>query len=172
MRRFSRSTRHGLLGSLVVATVLLTGCTAPDPEITFYADRAAARVGPAQYCDAEITSCAAHPQAVAVLRVPPGRPVQISVPGEVAAAPWQVAFRYRDQAGQEQEERSKVFSPAERQLSYVLRLPNPADQLETAEIQEFGVGLLSPQAGDPAGSGFQFVIRGTWVLSVDDRARP
>lgn len=156
----------------MAATVVLTGCTAPDPEVTFYADRAAARIGPAQYCDAEISNCAAHPQAAAVLRVPPGRQLQISVPSEIASTPWQLAFRYRDQAGHEQDERSPVFSPKQKQLSYVLRLPNPADQLETAEVQQFGVGLFAPQAGDPAGSGFQFVIRGTWVLSVDDRPQP
>lgn len=167
--RFSRAYRRGLVGLLVVATVLLTGCTAPEPEVTFYADRTASRVGPTQYCDAEINNCAAHPTAAAVLRVPPGKALQISVPSEVAGAPWQLAFRYRDQTGREQDERTKVFSPAEKQLSYVLRLPNPADQLETAEVQEFGVGLLAPQSGDPSSGGFDFVIRGTWVLSVDDR---
>lgn len=167
-----RTTRAGLAGLLAVGALLLTGCTAPDPEVTFYADRVADRVGPAQYCDAQISHCAAHPEAAAVLRVPPGTSLQINVPSEIANTPWQVAFGYRDAAGQQLQGRTAVFTPAQHQLSYVLRLPDPGDQLETAEVQQFGAGLLAPETADQTGTGFEFVIRATWVLSVDDRPQP
>jgi hypothetical protein len=54
--------------------------------------------------------------------------------------------------------RSEVFA-AGRRDSYTLQLPAGA-QLETAEVQQFGVPVRS-------GGGVEFLVRGTWVLSVD-----
>jgi Protein of unknown function (DUF2771) len=172
-RRISRPVRRGLPLLFTVAAALLAGCSAPpDPNVTFYAAGQAATVGPARYCDIEVANCRANPRAAAVLQVPPGKPLQISVPAEVSAAPWQIVFRYHDNTGQRQEERTAVFAPSEPRFAYTLRLPNPTDELETAEVQQFGVSLTSPQSGDPSTAGFDFVIRGSWVLSVDNHPTP
>ncbi|WP_245588682.1 MULTISPECIES: DUF2771 family protein [Actinoalloteichus] len=151
------------VGAAGLAGLAVAGCASPTvPAVSFYAAGETARTGPAQHCDVLIEECSVDPEAVAELRVPPGYPLQVSVPGEVGDAPWQVTFRYRED-GEEVEARSPVFPPGERQ-AYTLRLPDDAAQLETVEIQEFSAVLVE----DPEG-GVGFITRGTWVLSVDDR---
>jgi hypothetical protein len=147
---------------VALAVLGVAGCAAPPhPEVTFYAAGTAARTGPAQYCDRQDNQCGADPRAGAVLRVPAGRPVQISVPSEVGNAAWQVVFRYREPNGAEQQARSSVFAPGDR-LAYTLVLPQAADRLETAEVQRFGGLAAGPD-------GLEYLVGATWVLSVDDR---
>lgn len=148
---------------LMLTAALLTGCGSDGaPEVAFSAGGASVTAGPAQYCDVEVTDCRADPEAGAVLRVPPGTPLQVTVPGSVSEAPWQVVFRYRPGPdGAPVHARSEVFAAGQRD-SYTLQLPAEA-QLETAEVQQFGVPVR-------ASSGIEFLVRGTWVLSVDDRS--
>lgn len=150
-----------LMAPLMVTAALLAGCGFDEaPEVTFSAGGASVTAGPAQYCDVEVTDCRADPEAIASLRVPPGTPLQVSVPGSVSEAPWQVVFRYRPgPGGAPVQGRSEVFAAGQRD-SYTLQLPAGA-QLETAEVQQFGVPVR-------AGGGIDFLVRGTWVLSVDD----
>jgi len=145
---------------LVGAGVLASACSAPPlPQVTFFSVNTTAVTGPSEYCDFQVKKCDADAAAGATLAVPPNRPVQISVPSEIADAAWQVAFKYKVN-GQEQQGRSAVFANGER-LAYTLELPGAA-QLETAEVQRFaGVLTLDPNTGEP-----QFVIGATWVLSV------
>ncbi|HEU0128616.1 MAG TPA: DUF2771 family protein, partial [Pseudonocardiaceae bacterium] len=85
----------------LLTTAALAGCGQPPaPEVTFSVDGRSAQTGPLRYCDVELTECEADDSAVAVLSVPPGHPVQISVPESVAEAPWQVVFRYRKDGAQ------------------------------------------------------------------------
>lgn len=153
------------LALLLAAVGGLTGCGSDEPpQVTYTAAGVQASTGPAQYCDVEVSDCEADPAAAAVLRVPPGTPLEVSVPEPVASTPWQVVFRYRPAGaptGTATEGRSEVFAAGER-ADFTLGLP-PGTQLETAEVQQFGV-----PARDPRG-GVQFLVRGTWVLSVDDR---
>lgn len=145
-----------------LAALGVAGCAAPPhPEVTFYSAGQAVRTGPTQYCDHQGDQCGADPRAGAVLRVPAGKPVQISVPGEVGDAAWQVVFRYREPGGAEQEARSSVFAPGDR-LAYTLVLPHAGDRLETAEVQRFGGLAAGPD-------GLEYLIGATWVLSVDER---
>ena len=150
-----------LIAPLMVTAALLAGCGSDEaPEVTFSADGASVTIRPVQYCDVEVTECQADPEAGGVLRVPPGTPLQVSVPDSVSEAPWQVVFRYRPGPGGEPVHgRSEVFAAGQR-ASYTLQLPAGA-QLETAEVQQFGVPVRS-------GGGVEFLVRGTWVLSVDD----
>jgi hypothetical protein len=154
-----------VLTALAGTALLAAGCGAPPlPEVTFYSSGRTVNVRPTQYCDIESENCAVDARAAGVLRVRPGKPVQISVPGEVADSAWSVKFTYRDAAGREQEPlRSKVFTNADPQYAYTLRLPNPDDQLESVEVQQFGKRVQVDETGQ-----IQFVARGTWVLSVDD----
>jgi hypothetical protein len=145
---------------LVGAGVLASACSAPPlPQVTFFSVNRTAVTGPSEYCDFQVKKCDADAAAGATLAVPPNKPLQISVPSEIADAAWQVAFKYKLN-GQEQQGRSAVFAKGER-LAYTLELPGAA-QLETAEVQRFaGVLTLDPNTGEP-----QFVIGATWVLSV------
>jgi hypothetical protein len=146
--------------------LVVAGCAAPaNPEVTFYADGRTVVVHPTQYCDLKSEDCAVDPEAVGVLRVRPGRPVQISVPGDLAKSAWSVKFTYRNAAGEPQEPlRSKLFTSGEPRYAYTLSLPNPDDQLESVEVQQYGTRIETSTTG-----AFDFVARGTWVLSVDDR---
>ncbi|MFB9908876.1 DUF2771 family protein [Allokutzneria oryzae] len=157
--------RRGLALLLAAAGATLAGCAAPTPpNVTFYAAGKTAVTGPAQHCDVLVENCTADTEAHAVLRVPPGKPLQISVDSHIGETPWQVVFRYRDAAGTPIEGRSAVFFGESQRLAYTLRLPTDTAQLETVEIQQFGGVLAARQDG-----GVDFVTRGTWVLSVDDR---
>jgi hypothetical protein len=147
---------------VALAALVVAGCAAPPhPEVTFYAAGTTARTGPAQYCDRQENQCGTDPRAGAVLRVPAGRPLQISVPSDVGDAAWQVVFRYREPGGAEQEARSAVFAPGDR-LAYTLTLPAAGDRLETAEVQRFGGVAAGPD-------GLEYLIGATWVLSAADR---
>ncbi|MBP2340528.1 hypothetical protein JOF41_006706 [Saccharothrix coeruleofusca] len=150
----------------VLLLALAAGCAAPtDPEVTFYADGEAINVEPTQYCDLESENCEVDVEAAGVLRVRPGKPVQISVPGELAESAWSVKFTYRNARGEQQEPlRSKLFTANEPRYAYTLVLPNPDDQLESVEVQQYGARIETSTTG-----AFDFVARGTWVLSVDDR---
>ncbi|WP_367132862.1 DUF2771 family protein [Saccharothrix sp. HUAS TT1] len=152
--------------SLLVSGLALAGCAAPvDPEVTFYADGRVVYVEPSQYCDLQSENCDVDPGAVGVLRVRPGKPVQISVPGELADTAWSVKFTYRNARGEQQEPlRSKLFTSREPRFAYTLVLPNPDDQLESVEVQQYGARIEASTTGT-----VDFVARGTWVLSVDDR---
>ncbi|GAA2673265.1 MULTISPECIES: DUF2771 family protein [Actinosynnema] len=148
--------------------LLATGCGAPPhPEVTFHADGRTIVVSPTQYCDLDSENCDVDPAAAGVLRVRPGKVVQISVPAQLADSVWAVAFTYRDAAGVTQEPmRSKVFTPNKPQHAYTLQLPNDTDQLESVEVQQLGTRIEGSTT-----AAVDFVARGTWVLSVDDRKR-
>jgi uncharacterized protein DUF2771 len=146
----------------VAALGLAAGCAAPsEPQVTFYSHGNSVAVDPAQYCDATGQNCAkpaANP--VGELRIPGREPLQISVPGKVAAAPWQVAFIYRGINGEELDGRSAVFRPGER-FAYTLQLPPDGARLEHVEVQQFSA-VLTPGAD----GGVDFGIGGSWVLDV------
>ncbi|GAB2988507.1 DUF2771 family protein [Saccharothrix stipae] len=152
---------------ILLSLLVLTGCAAVPtaPEVTFYADGEAINVHPTQYCDLRSENCDVDPDAVGVLRVRPGYPVQISVPGDLADTAWSVKFTYRNAQGEPQEPlRSKLFTERDPKYAYTLVLPNPDDQLESVEVQQYGARIEAGTTG-----AFDFVARGTWVLSVDDR---
>ncbi|GAA1350580.1 DUF2771 family protein [Saccharothrix algeriensis] len=145
---------------------VVAACAAPaDPEVTFHADGRTVTVRPTQYCDLKSENCAVDPRAAGVLRVRPGKPVQISVPGELAGTAWSVKFTYRNARGEPQEPlRSRLFTDRDPRYAYTLVLPERDDQLESVEVQQYGSRIEAGSTG-----AFDFVARGTWVLSVDDR---
>jgi len=150
-----------LLAGALLAGALLAGCGASGPPtVEFTSAAGTVQTGPAQYCDLAVTQCANHPDAIVKLAVPPGQPLRINVPGDLAAAPWHVVFSYRTANGGSVDGRSSVFPPNKR-TDYQLVLPDPADQLLTAQVQQFGGNPSS----DPDGE-VSFPIRGSWVLAT------
>lgn len=147
-------------GPLVASLLASCGSGGP-PAVEFRSPAGSVRTGPAQYCDVKVTSCENHRDAVVKLVVPPGQPLSITVPRELAAAPWQVVFGYRSANGQRVDGRSPVFAPNQR-TDYQLVLPHPSDQLLTAQVQQFGGA--SP-ISEPNGE-ISFPIRGSWVLTT------
>ena len=144
-----------------------SSCARPPgrpPPATSSSARAGRRVevGASQFCDVQVTECGADPEAAGVLRVPPNTPLAVTVPEEVASTPWQVAFTFRDAAGAVQQGRSPVFAPGTTP-TFTLVLPAATDQLESAEVQQYGARISQGP------NGLEFATRATWVLSVDDR---
>ena len=146
---------------LVAALVLVAGCTGeqPPPQVTFAAGGATAVARPAQYCDLDLTECAADETAPVELAVPPGTALQVTVPPEIAETPWQVVFSYADAAGNPVDQRSPVFAPDERSV-WTLQPAAPTDRLQTAEVQQYG----PPPQQNPQTGEIEFPIRASWVL--------
>lgn len=154
------------LGALIGTAALcltLTACSAPLPEVTFYANRAAVNTSPTRWCTVEVTVTA---QDVACteddsprLSVKPGQPVQINVPSAVADQPWLVHFTYRNAAGEVWEARSEVFTDG--LLAYTLKPLSPDDQLLSVEVLS---GFKLTQAQD---TGVDYTATQGWELLID-----
>jgi hypothetical protein len=154
---------RGLKPLLAIAGIALAGCSAPaEPQVTFFSHGQSVEVDAARYCDPTGADCAPPTtNPVGRLPVPPGSPLQISVPQQVAAAPWQVAFVYRGVNGEEVGGKTPVFAP-NKQYAYTLRLPPDGARFEHIEVQRFSAVL---SAGDEGG--VDFGIGGSWILKVD-----
>ncbi|MEV0680961.1 DUF2771 family protein [Actinosynnema sp. NPDC050436] len=150
----------------ILPILVVAGCATPqNPDVTFYADGKTVTVQPTQYCDLKSENCDVDPNATGVLKVRPGKPVQISVPGDLATTAWSVKFTYRNAQGEQQEPlRSKLFTKNDPKYAYSLVLPEKDDQLESVEVQQYGSRIEASRTG-----AYDFVARGTWILSVDDR---
>jgi hypothetical protein len=151
-----------MLRRLAVAAVVLlaAGCGAEPPQVTFSASGTSVMARPSQYCDVKLADCTGDAAATVQLAVPAGMPLQVAVPDGVAEAPWHVVFSYRDGGGQQVDARSPLFS--QKQHDYTLTLPEPADQLLTAQVQQFGP---APQINEDTGE-IEFPVRGSWVLTT------
>lgn len=149
--------------TVTVAGLLLTSCATeqPPPQVTFAAGAANAVARPAQYCDLALTECTTDVAAPVSLAVPPGTPLQVTVPPEIAETPWQVVYSYTDGTGQPVDERSPVFGPDERG-AWTLQLPAPPARLLTAEVQQYGP---PPQVNAQTGED-EYPIRASWVLTA------
>ena len=147
---------------LFVAAVLLlaAGCGTDPPQVTFTAAGTTVTARPAQYCDLKLSDCTADAGAPVQLAVPPGTPLQVAVPDDVSAAPWHVVFSYRDATGQQVDARSPVLTKKEH--GYTLTLPEAADRLITAQVQQFGP---APRIDEQTGE-VEFPVRGSWVVNT------
>ncbi|MQA07319.1 MAG: DUF2771 family protein [Pseudonocardiaceae bacterium] len=150
--------------SLATAGLLLAGCGQPaPPEVTFYSWGQSIVADPQLYCQPEFNECQQDRKAAARLRVPAGEPLQISVPAEVADAPWVAVFRYRKPDGKRgPESRTPLFEAGSRH-AYTLRPPGGGDQLTEVQIHRV-VGLQPPAR---PGGDMQFVSDATWALRTE-----
>lgn len=160
--------RRALVGLLASAAVVLTGCSAETlPEVTFYADGETVTAAPYEsYCNALMRDCVKSNET-ARLTVRRGKPVQVSVPVEVADTPWQMIAGYRDASGQNKW-LTDVYTPGS-QRAITVAPPSPADQLLGVEIQQLSAAyvanekgeLVLDQSGEP-----QLAQRGVWSLQL------
>lgn len=160
------------LSALTVAAAasLLAGCGIPQrPQVTFFAAGATVMTQPYRYCDIRVTHCEQHDGHEGTLSVPPGQPIQISVPGQVTDAPWTVVIQFRDASGKQQPPKQvATFVPDER-YAYTVRTPAPGAQITTVEVQEAGAAfaltpngkLITDRDGDP-----RLQTRAVWSLHV------
>jgi hypothetical protein len=155
--------RRGVLLLLLAvgAVPVLSSCSTPNPDMTFFASGTSVSVAPVQYCDRLERHCAANGDAAASLTVRGADPVQISAPEEVAATPWQVAARFKGANGDEYVSCSPLF-PAGQRYAYTVTPPRAGDQLVLIEVYQISATMFQMPNGDivtPA--------RGTWVLTAN-----
>lgn len=153
-----------VLLSLLALTVL-TGCaTVPQPIVTFFAAGRTVTVPPTQYCSAtaavpenEQIACPATETTID-LRVPPGMPLQISVPNEASDGIWHVAMGYRTPDGERRAVGSRNFVAGtdSARSAFTLRLPTDRDQLELVQVRSIRENPSSPGS----------VTMGVWLLRV------
>lgn len=162
--RFSAARRISLCVLAAVAGLaVLSACSTPIPDVTFFSSGHTVTAAPLQYCDATVKHCAPHAAPPVFLTVAPGKPVQVSVPVEVASTPWQVAARFRDAKGQEYVSCSTVFGDGTR---YAYTVAPPAGyQLVLIEVYSISGNISMTQTGQVI-----FQNSGVWSLVASPTA--
>jgi len=164
-RRIAALVGVGLLVlvAVVAGVVAIAVRDAPrhDPEITAYAHGTAVTVAPYQYCDLRLVSedrldmfdC--RQNEVVDLATPPGYPLQLSLPSEIAESPWRGYLVYALPSGTEiltQEIRNTDYEPGtlaltiDSQPAPELRLIGVEIQLPVPAIDETGRETTVPHA--------------------------
>lgn len=159
-RAASRRRPAGRFTALTLAScaLLLAGCEAAAPSVTWYGNRTAVHEGPALYC--ELTeqlelACSELDGPSARLALREGDPVQINIPADIASSPWWLVISY---VGEEESFRTPLFTDGGT-LSYVVR-PEPGRQLKQVDLQVPTV--VAGADGQPVWTPYQ-----VWVLEVD-----
>jgi hypothetical protein len=156
------SVRPVLLAALMLLVSACGEDPPPRPEVTFSAQGNTVSTRPFLHCDVMVTQCERDEAAMARMRVPPGQQVTVTVPREVAEAPWSVVIQYRTAAGEQKEpETVATFVPNERS-DYTVSLPGPGDQLQTVEVKQ-----ASAKQEPGATSEIQLLARAVWSLQVE-----
>jgi len=147
--------------SAFVVAIAVRNAPDHDPEITAYAHGTAVTVAPYQYCDLrmvgedrlEMSNCRQNP--VVDLETPPGYPLQLSLPSEIADAPWQGLIVYALPGDDEiltREIRHSDYEPGtlaltiDSQPAPELRLIGVEIQLPVPAIDETGRETTVPHA--------------------------
>lgn len=159
-----------LVALLVVAVAYFAGiavlahnATKPEPTLTAYSHGKSVTVNPYLYCTVSIegkqlrlNDCDKS-QSVSDLDVPPGSPLQISLPSQVVDAPWEMLLLY-----------SLDGKPAQRMATHrdyaagarAITIPTPKDprlKLATVEIH-----LPIPARDEQGNEGF--ISSGIWAI--------
>ncbi|HEX4701791.1 MAG TPA: DUF2771 family protein [Pseudonocardiaceae bacterium] len=148
--------------AVLAGVVVLSGCSVPVPDVTFYSSGHSVAAAPLQYCDAKLQHCIPHANPPVFLTVTPGNPVQVSAPEEFMRTPWQVAARYRDVRGKEYVVCSTIFANGAR-LAYTVTPPT-GYQLVLVEVYQVSavIGLTAQQQ-------VVFANSGVWSLVATPR---
>lgn len=167
MKRPSATRRIALIAAVGAGAVVLAGCTAPYPDVSFFGNGNGVTAVPSLWCAADsaqsrLDCTVSRTDAQAPrLDLGVGQSVSINVPAAVGDAPWVVLFQYVDVTGATQEARAQVFAGGQTQ-QYLLQPPDPGDQLSRVEVQSG----LTPM-GTASGTGVDYAALRTWVLIVD-----
>ncbi|WP_280180821.1 DUF2771 domain-containing protein [Nocardia farcinica] len=161
-----------LLVAVVAGTVALAVRDAPDhdPEITAYAHGRAVTVPPYQFCDLrlldeerlEMSNC--RQGEPVELEVPPGYPLQLSLPRNIADAPWLAYLVYAlpddttvtEVISHKDHPKGTPALTIDSQPAPELRLVGVEIQLPVPAIDEFGRETTVPHA--------------SWSISTQPRA--
>lgn len=162
-----RKTGRLLAAVGVPVALLLTGCTAPLPDVSFFGGDATVATAPSLWCtpdaDQAKVDCRVDTgdDGAPHLRLDRGAAVSVNVPAGVSKEPWVVLFQYKDASGTLQDGRGPLFASGVRQ-GYILHPPSASDQLVRVEVQSG----LTPVATN-TGTGVDYAATRTWVLLVD-----
>lgn len=112
--------------------VRLIGSADPRlPEITAYAYGKSITIEPTQHCNLYLEDCIQNP--LASLDVPAGEALQLSLPTEIADAPWRMIMVYQDLETGETYIGGTMFGPGQR---LAVTVPaDPTKQLLGVEVQ-------------------------------------
>ncbi len=148
--------RLGLLACTVAVSAGAVGCAASTdhPQVTVYGDHSSAVVAPQRYCTLDLSHCDESPLAQLPMRS--GYPLQISLPREIADAPWRLITAYRTTTGEDRVTET-YYRPGQR-LAVTVTPPDPSDQLTGVEIQ------IPSSVIDPDGTPR---ARATWAVRTD-----
>ena len=156
-----------VLALLAAGGLAVAGCSAPGPEeVTFFANGNTIQVVPYRTCDAstpDVKCSADDPSKSGTLKVRPGQPIQISVPGAVATGLWQVAIMNIDANGQALEPQQPKLITSQETYAYTVTPPLGGQQTVIVEVS-----VLAPQtAAQPDGtSRIVLIPTATWALQV------
>jgi hypothetical protein len=151
---------------VIVFPLVLAGCSAaPEPpptppriDFTIAEKKVAAK--PFLYCNVKVENCKRDNTAMLTLPVPPGTPVRVTVPKEVADTPWSVVIQYVTAAGvQKDPETVATFAPG-KETTFEALPPGAGDQLQTVEVKQAGGVLVQGDTGPEP------VTRAAWSLQV------
>lgn len=152
---------------LVVALLVLAGCSSneppaavPQPRVDFTVAGKKVTAKPFIYCDVKVEDCRRDNTAMIEMAVPPGTPVRVTVPREVADTPWSVVIQYTTAAGEQKAPVTvATFAPG-KETSFEAAPPGAGDQLQTVEVKQAGGVLVEGDTGPEA------VTRAAWSLQV------
>jgi hypothetical protein len=129
---------------------------AGPPTVTAYAYGRSIRVSPARYCTMDLRSCrTGKPEFLAV---PAGRPLQLSLPTEIADSPWYLTLYYYSVNGVLVETPPQYHAPS-RELA--VTVPSTKDMwLVGAEINTLSERI------DPRDGGH--IARARWLIQTNE----
>jgi len=141
--------RSRVVALLAAGGFAVAGCSAPGPaEVTFYADGHTINTTPVLTCDysQQLAQPCSAKGDTRTLKVRPGKPVQISVPGEVAEAPWQIVYEYVTPQGEYKQSDPIPFTSLDR-YAYTVMPPTPADRISAVDVQKY-TAVLNSSTGE------------------------
>lgn len=141
--------RSRVVALLAAGGFAVAGCSAPGPaEVTFYADGHTINTAPVLTCDysQQLAQPCSAKGDTRTLKVRPGKPVQISVPGEVADAPWQIVYEYVTPQGEYKQSDPIPFTSLDR-YAYTVTPPTPADRISAVDVQRY-TAVLNAGTGE------------------------
>ncbi len=148
------------------AALVVAGCSnAPEPppeppKVDFTIGDKKSPAEPFLYCDIEVENCRRDNTAMLKLPVPPGTPVRVTVPKEVADTPWSVVIQYRTAAGEQKDPVTvATFGPG-KETTFEAIPPGAGDQLQTVEVKQAGGVLVQGESGPEP------LTRAAWSLQV------
>jgi hypothetical protein len=124
-----------LIAVVAAAVVVVMAIRDSDehlPQITAYAYGETITVEPAQYCGFDLKECTQGD--LAMLDVPAGMPLQLSLPKEIADAPWRLVMVYQGPDG-ELVPQERYYRSGEADAVTVVSNRTPAWQLNGVEVQ-------------------------------------